>query len=251
LSRDAVQRIRLAHGSRRVALGDIFEVHATTEHAVSFTRASRRLRRIGRGMSNGLIRVSGDAGDEVGAGMRGGEIRLNGNAHDFVGSGMRGGAIYVNGNCGDFSGGSLPHEALGMREGLICVRGNTGARTGDRMRRGLLIVNGDVGPYCAANMIAGTIVVTGRSGTGLGIGMRRGTVLCAQPPVSVPATFADCGHYSLAILALLVRHIRTLDKAAYRHLKAIGRVQRLAGDLAAGGQGELLIAASGNGARDV
>jgi len=238
---DAVKRMRLAQGKRRLALGDLFEVDGTPGATITFRGATAKLRRIGCGMTSGSVLVSGNAGDELGSGMTGGNIRVRGNAGDYVGSGMRGGTIEISGSAGNFTGGALPHRALGMRDGIICVGRNTGERTGDRMRRGLLVINGDSGRYCGSNMIAGTIIVTGHTAAGVGLGMRRGSIVLLQEPGEMPATFNDCGIYSLTILALLLRYVGSVNRRAYSRLRSMQRVRRFAGDIGCNGQGELLV----------
>ena len=193
-------------------------------------------------MTQGVVRIIGNAGDELGAGMAGGEIRVAGNAGNYLGSGMRGGTIDVSGKAGDFTGGALPNTSLGMRDGIICVGKAVGMRAGERMRRGLLVVNGDAGRYCGSNLIAGTIVVTGQTDPGVGFGMRRGTILLLNEPSEIPVTFNECGTYSLAIVALLLRYLRTVNRKAYSRLRSIREVRRLAGDIGCNGQGELLVA---------
>ena len=152
-----------------------------------------------------------------------------------------GGTIEISGSAGNFTGGALPHRALGMRDGIICVGRNTGERTGDRMRRGLLVINGDSGRYCGSNMIAGTIIVTGHTAASVGLGMRRGSIVLLQEPAEMPATFNDCGIYSLTILALLLRYVGSVNRRAYSRLRSMQRVRRFAGDIGCNGQGELLV----------
>lgn len=239
---DRIRRSRLAHGKRRVSLGDWFEVDGSPGDTLVIEGATSKLRRIGRAMTSGSISVTGNVGDELGAAMTGGTISVRGSAADYAGAGLRGGTITISGNAGDFTGGALPNVGTGMREGVIRVGKNTGERAGDRMRRGLLIVNGAAGGYCGSNMIAGTIVVTGPAGRGIGLGMRRGTIVLLQEPEAIPATFNDCGSYTLAIMALLSRHVATFDRRAAARIRAFSRVRRLAGDVGCGGQGELLVA---------
>jgi formylmethanofuran dehydrogenase subunit C len=242
-SLDAIKRTRLLHGKRRVALGDLFEVDGTPGDTIAFRGATARLRRIGHGMTAGTILVAGHAGDELGAGMTGGNIRVQGGANDYVGSGMRGGIIEISGRSGNFTGGALPSSALGMRDGVICVGRGSGERAGDRMRRGLLVINGNVGAYCGSSMIAGTIIVTGQTAAGVGTGMRRGSIVLLKEPAEIPATFNDCGRYSLAIVALLSRYLRSVNRTAHSRLRAVREVRRFAGDIGCDGQGELLVAA--------
>ena len=239
---DKIKRMPLMQGNRRKNAGDLFEIDGECDNALEFHGQTSKLRRIGSGMTEGVVRVMGDAGNELGVSMTGGEIHVTGNAGDYVGSGMRGGSIEVSGNSGDFTAGALPNAALDMRDGIICVGKNVGIRAGERMRRGLLVVNGDAGPYCGSNVIAGTIVVTGQTAAGIGSGMRRGTILLLNEPSQLPTTFNECGTYSLAIVALLLRHVRTINRKAYARLRMISEVKRLTGDIACDGQGEILVA---------
>ncbi len=241
-SLDTIKRIRLSHGNRRIALGDLFELNEIPDETIMFNGATRKLRRIGRGMTSGTIEVRGNAGDELGSLMSGGTIKVRGSAGDYVGGSMHGGAIEISGSTGDFTGGALPSSPLGMRNGLIRVGKDVGGRTGDRMRRGLIIVNGDAGGYCGTNMVAGTIIVAGRSAPGIGLGMRRGTIVALQAPSELPATFNDCGTYSLAILAVLSAYVRSIDRRAFSRLRAMSEVRRFTGDIGCNGQGEILTA---------
>ncbi len=241
LSVDAVKRVRVAHGKRRVAVGDLFAVDAVDDAVLSFRASTPRLRRIGYGLGAGSIVVSGHAGDELGATMRGGDIRVKGNAGDYCGSDMRAGTITVSDSVGDFAGGALPSDALGMRGGVLCIGGDAGARTGERMRRGCIIVGGAAGAYAGANMIAGTIVVGGAIAAGCGIGMRRGTIVLFADRRRIPATFNDCGEYELAVMTLLQRYIARFDRRSAARLKDIRGVRRFVGDIGAGGQGEILL----------
>lgn len=240
---DLVRRTPLAQGKRRVVLGDLFEISTIPDDVLEFHHVNEKLYRIGSGMTRGLIRVIGNAGDELGSAMSGGEIHVLGNSGDYLGSGMRGGTIEVSGNSGDFTAGALPHAALGMRDGLICIGKSVGMRAGERMRRGLLVVNGDADRYCGSNMIAGTIVVTGHTAPGIGFGMRRGTILLKHEPSEIPVTFNECGTFPLTFSTLLLRQLRSANRKAYSRLRSIQAFRRLAGDIACNGQGELLVAA--------
>lgn len=241
-SLDAVRRTPLAQGKRKILLGDLFEVDKISEDALEFHGVTKELSRIGSGMTQGVIRIVGSAGNEIGTSMTGGEIHLHGNAGDYLGSGMRGGIINVSGSSGDYTAGALPHTSLGMRDGIICIGKSVGMRAGERMRRGLLVANGNAGPYCGSNMIAGTIVVTGCTGPGIGFGMRRGTILLKRKPSETLVTFNDCGTFLLTFPTLLLGQLRRLNRTAYMRLRSIRTFRRLAGDIACDGQGELLIA---------
>jgi formylmethanofuran dehydrogenase subunit C len=153
---------------------------------------------------------------------------------------MRKGYLQIDGDAGDFTGSAMAGERVGMQGGTILIKGSAGERTGDRQRRGFILIDGDCGAYCAARMIAGTIAVAGRTGINPGAGMRRGTLLLQQMPTSMPATFNDNGRHDLSFVALLLDSFKTLD-SSFAQLQGSPPVQRLVGDLACGGMGEILI----------
>ncbi len=133
------------------------------------------------------------------------------------------------------------HEMRGMRGGLVRVLGNAGDRAGDRMRRGAILIGGNAGECCASRMIAGTIAVFGTIGERAGYGMTRGTLLCATAPDRILPTFNECGTFELGFLTLLFKQWATLG-APFAELSGRSpRVQRLMGDLGAGGKGEILV----------
>jgi formylmethanofuran dehydrogenase subunit C len=124
---------------------------------------------------------------------------------------------------------------------MVLVRGNAGDRVGDRLRRGTILIEGSTGDYCCSRMIAGTVAVLGDTGKSIGFGMRRGSLLLANEPDSLPATFVDAGVHNLGFLTLWTRQLHTLD-SMFAHLDpARQRVHRYTGDLACEGQGEVLV----------
>jgi formylmethanofuran dehydrogenase subunit C len=72
--------------------------------------------------------------------------------------------------------------------------------------------------------------------------MRRGTLLLAQAPGSVPATFTEGGRGFDVFWSLLVRSLAS-EIAPFSTLRAISLPRRYAGDLAVDGRGELLVLA--------
>ncbi len=150
---------------------------------------------------------------------------------DYIGYKMSRGCITIEGDCGNFLGAN-------MRNGSIICQGTAGDRVGDQLRRGLILIDGSAGDYCGSRMIAGTIGVYGKAGNYAGFAMRRGTLLLTKLP-KLHATIQDCGTHSLPFLALLFQSFKPL-KSAFNHVKS-QRVQRYAGDLACGGNGEILV----------
>lgn len=149
----------------------------------------------------------------------------------YIGFKMSRGSITVTGDAGDFLGAHL-------QKGTIICQGNAGDRVGDQMRRGLILVDGNAGDYVASRMIAGTIGVYGKVGSYIGFNMKRGTLLLTQKP-KLHATIQDCGTHTLPFLALLFASFKPLA-SAFNKVQS-QRVQRFGGDLACGGNGEILL----------
>lgn len=234
-----LERLPIRVGNRELPLGELAEVHAGEEVALVIEAAFPGLARLGRGMAEGRLEVYGDVGPYLGQDMRGGRIELFGSAGDYAAAGMRGGVVHISANAGDFLGAALPGDRYGMTGGVVLVGGAAGDRLGDRMRRGLVAVTGAAGDFAAARMIGGTIVALGRCGAEPGYAMRRGSLLLAHAAELLP-TFADNGTHDLAWLRLLAHELAL-------HAPSLAlpgtRVQRWTGCAAAGGKGEILVAA--------
>jgi formylmethanofuran dehydrogenase subunit C len=150
---------------------------------------------------------------------------------DYIGYKMSRGSITIQGDAGDFLGASL-------QKGTIICQGNAGDRVGDQMRRGLILIDGNAGDYVASRMIAGTIGIYGKVGNYIGFNMKRGTLLLTQKP-KLHATMQDCGTHTLPFLALLFASFKPLA-STFNKVQS-QRVQRFGGDLACGGNGEILL----------
>ncbi len=239
-SADAIARVLLACGRRRVPVGDWFDVRGSAGPSILIEGDGTRLDRIGAGMQDGLIRIEGDAGAYLGLGMRGGRIEVSGSVDAYAACGLSGGVVRIDGNSGDYLGAALPGEHRGMRGGVVIIGGRVGDRAGDHMRRGLILAEGACGDYCGARMQGGTIAMLGACGARPGYAMHRGTLLFAGPaPVPGP-TFNDGGELPLGFLVLLARSWRELPSRFTSLARPATRVHRWVGDLAFGGQGELL-----------
>jgi formylmethanofuran dehydrogenase subunit C len=239
----AVETLPLWQGRQALPLAEFFKVaHADdgADEVLVFEGDLARCDRIGWQLAGGRIEVRGDAGDLLGTGMSGGEIVVSGHAGVLAGCEMAGGQLTVQGNVGDFAAAPLPGSMEGVKGGVLLVHGRAGARLADRMRRGLVLVHGGAGDFAASRLVAGTVAVGGALGAHPGFHMRRGTLLCAggcavEPSPSFVATRHDVG----VIWQLLARSLVGFG-GAFAGLPA-RRVQRLAGDLATGGRGEILL----------
>lgn len=239
-SADAVARVLLACGRRRVPVGEWFDVRGSAGRSILIEGDCARMDRIGAGMQDGQIRIEGDAGAYVGLGMQGGRIDVSGSVDAYAACGLTGGLVRVGGNAGDYLGAALPGEHRGMRGGVVIVAGRLGDRAGDHMRRGLILAEGACGNYCASRMQGGTIATLGACGERPGFAMRRGTLLLVGPAPTPGPTFNDGGELPLGFLVLLARSWKELPSRFASLARASTRVRRWTGDLAFGGQGELI-----------
>lgn len=236
-----IRKIHITSGSQKLAVQDLFTLSGKDANHITIRRSCNKLCYIGAGMTDGMIEVYGSVGDYLGKGMRAGTIKVRGNAGHWVGTGMYGGTIGIMGRAGDYLGAALPSEQTGMHNGTILVTGNAGDRIGERMRRGMIIIKGDVGDYCGSCMLAGTILVLGGTGNAPGFGMKRGTLVLANKPVHITASFNSCGLLKMEFLRLLFKQVSKMNRHLVM-LKEFGPLaERLVGDLAHGGKGEILI----------
>lgn len=237
----AVRPIRC--GNDTLELGALFDIAPLAAEAPTLVIEGdlARFDNIGRDMDGGVLRVTGDAGDQLGSAMRSGQIMLEGSAGDFVACEMAGGQISIAGSVGDYAAGALPGSMDGMRGGTLVVSGNAAERLGDRMRRGTVVVHGDVGAFAASRMVAGTIALGGAVGVHCGYGMRRGSLVFAGPAPLPSATFVPT-HHDIGVFWQLLARSLAYHGGAFAGL-ASRRPQRLVGDLAADGRGEWLVPA--------
>jgi len=172
--------------------------------------------------------------------MRGGRIDVSGSVDAYAASGLSGGLVRIGGDAGDFAGAALPGEHRGMRGGVLVVGGRLGDRAGDHMRRGLILAEGGCGDYCGARMQGGTIAMLGPCGPRAGFAMQRGTLLFAGAPPAPGPTFNDAGQLPLGFLVLLARSWKELPSRFASLNRPSIHVRRWIGDLAFAGQGELI-----------
>jgi formylmethanofuran dehydrogenase subunit C len=239
-SADTVAQVLLASGRRRLPVGEWFDVRGSAGPSILIEGGCAQLDRIGAGMQNGRIRIEGDAGAYLGLDMRGGRIDVTGTVDAYAACGLSGGLVRIGGDAGDYLGAALPGEHRGMRGGVVIVGGRVGDRAGDHMRRGLILVEGTCADYCGARMQGGTIAMLGACGARPGFAMHRGTVLFAGPAPSPGPTFNDGGELPLGFLVLLARSWKELPSRFASLAQPSTRVHRWIGDLAFGGQGELI-----------
>jgi len=240
-------RVVLRVGNATAELGELFDIEGdAADESLIVEGELRHIHKLGRGMTRGSLTVRGDLGFQAGAEMAGGQFQLHGSCGDWAGAETRGGMLRISGDAGDFLGAAYPGSRLGMREGVILVDGSAGNDAGLMMRRGLIAVRGSVGTGAGRGMIAGTLVAGGRVGPALGVGMKRGTLVLASggeeaEPCVFP-TFAFSGRMSFPFLTIYAKRLEEWG-FSIPGMMSPGPLDRYNGDLANGGQGEILIAA--------
>ena len=238
-----IERHAIWHGREKLSLADLFTVQGdASDERVEFCGDLSAAVGIGEGMTQGLIRVEGNAGRNVGLGMFAGEIEVTGDVGDGVGTEMRGGVIRVAGSAGDFVGGARVGSSRGMTGGVIIVEGNAGNDVGNRMRRGLIAIGGNAGEWVGRNMLAGTIVVCGTCGRHAGAGIKRGTLcLLKYDPLQLLPTFRyGCSNH-VPVLGLIGRQLKSLG-FENNLSNAARQWQHYSGDFLPSGKGEIFLA---------
>jgi formylmethanofuran dehydrogenase subunit C len=225
-----------------VALGDVCQISGSAGDTITIEGATPELDFVGAGLDGGTIRVVGNVGTYAGRKMSGGKLEIRGSAGDFLASGSTGGMIHVSGSAGNNLGGFIPGDRFGMLGGTAVVEGNVGARAGEKMRRGMIIVRGKTGHGTGTRMIGGTIWAEGGIGPEPGLMMRRGTLIGPSVESLLP-TFVDCGKHDLVIVRVLSRYLKdVLGDLAPKPMPLF--IQKIAGDMATIGRGEILLPAS-------
>jgi len=241
LSAHEITRLNVGIDKGGLALGDAFEISGSPSETLTIEGSGATLDFVGGGLDSGTIRVVGDVGSYAGRKMSRGKLEIRGNAGDYLATGTTGGIIHVSGNAGNNAGGFVPGDRFGMLGGIAIVSGNIGARAGEKMRRGTIIVKGKTGEGAGTRMIGGTIWAEGGIGPRPGLMMRRGTLMGPSVESLLP-TFVDCGKHDLVIVRVMSRYFKgVLGDLAPKPMPLF--VQKIGGDMAALGRGEILLPA--------
>lgn len=230
-----VLNVEVYEGNKKKRFGELFKVKEageTEETTLEFIGDFSKVRRIGRRMSRGIIRVKGTAGIAFGEAMKGGRIIIEGLAGPWLGAKMRGGSIEVYGDAEGFLGGAYRGEDIGMRGGSIVVHGKAGWNVGYKMKNGLIVVESDIDGFPGVHMSGGTIYVKGGCGRGAGAFMKNGRIIVLGCISSILASFS-------------FEEIRTSIRVEAERLK--GRFYTFVGDLSEKGSGRLFVNADSNG----
>lgn len=242
-----IESTPIQRGNQRPPLAEFFRVSgsAAEDNQLVWEGDCSNVKLMGAHLSDGQVRVVGNAGMHVGAEMTGGEVVVEGDAGDFAGAEMHGGRIRIQGNAGQRVGSVYIGGRKGMTGGEILISGSVGKEMGHAMRRGLIAVSGNAGDFAGLSMLAGTILVFGKAGVRYGAGMRRGTIgllAGADSPELLP-TFKFACTYRPTFLNLYLNHLRRLEfDVPAQFLNS--EYHRYSGDLLEGGRGEILVRAA-------
>jgi formylmethanofuran dehydrogenase subunit C len=226
-------------GKHQHRLDDFFDVEGNGTSELEIRGDARRVKWIGRGMTQGRITVVGNAGMHLGAYMKGGAIEVSGSASDWVGAEMTGGHIHIQGDAGGQIGAAYRGSPWGMNGGTILIDGSAGNEVGMRMKRGIIAVKGPVRDFAGLQMKGGTIVLMRGAEIRTGAWMIRGTIISLTPIHLLP-TFSGACAYNPAFLNVYAKHLQA-NGFSIPFSTHDGAYQRFTGDNSVPGKGEILV----------
>lgn len=218
-----IGNLEVWQGNRKRKLSDLFEACGDEapakpdETLIRLEGDFSRAKRIGEGMSAGIIDAADSVGMHAGNNMKGGLVQIEGSADDWLGREMRGGKIIVKGNAGNYAGSGYRGEKCGMRGGEIQIIGNAGAYLGEHMCGGSIRVGGDAGDFPGAANQGGTIFIGGSTYLP-GAEMTKGTITVRG----------------------IARVLPSFQKSDVVKLEGVDH-QKYIGDLVENGKGELFV----------
>ena len=176
-----IQSLEAWVGNQKTTLGELFSIKVEGSAPAADTKIVMegdfsRVKRIGEGMTSGLIIINGNVDMHLGNKMSGGNISVKGNADSWAGREMKGGELIIEGNVGYYLGSGYRGETCGMRGGKITVLGNALDFVGEHMCGGEIIVKGNTGILPGLSNNGGKIVIEGNTSRP-GSEMSKGTII--------------------------------------------------------------------------
>ncbi len=176
-----IQSLEAYLGNQKTTLGELFSIKVEGTGAAADTKIVMegnfsRVKRIGEGMTAGLLMIKGNVDMHLGAKMSGGKITLSGNADSWAGREMKGGELIIEGDARYYLGAGYRGETCGMRGGKITVMGNALDFLGEHMCGGEIIVKGNAGILAGISNNGGKIVIEGKTSRP-GSEMAKGTII--------------------------------------------------------------------------
>ncbi len=236
-------------GNERYALGEFFDVGGEVaeragDQLIVVDGDVPNVKYVGMRMTSGHVLVKGSVGMHAGAQMSGGELTVEGSAFEWAGAEMKGGLLRIGGDAGHQLGAAYRGSSEGMTGGCIVVGGDAGLELGSFMRRGMIVIRGGVGPFAGVHMNGGEIFVFGPAARRLGAEAKGngGFIACFGEVESLLPTYVYDTTYQPTFMKLYLRQMKDalgVDEAG-KFIDASFR--RYRGDLAVGGNGEILVA---------
>ena len=246
---EEVMALKVYVGNSTHLLGEFFEVEGEVadkpaDQMIVVDGSVPTVKYIGAKMAEGKILVKGCAGMHTGAQMSGGELIVEENTRDWAGAEMKGGLLRIGGDSRNQTGAAYRGSSEGMTGGCIVVDGDTGLETGAFMRRGMIVVRGNAAPFAGVHMNGGEIFVFGRAERRIGAEAKGngGFIACLGGVEAVLPTYVYDTTYRPTFMKLYLRQLRDelgIDEAT-KFIDA--PFSRYRGDLAVGGNAEILIA---------
>jgi formylmethanofuran dehydrogenase subunit C len=246
---ETVESSKVYQGNKTYPLSDFFKVEGEVadnpqQQMIVITGDVPHVKYIGKKMSTGSILVEGDAGMHTGSQMQGGELTVTGNTGDWTGAELKGGSIKIHGNAGNLLGAAYRGSSEGMTGGRIIVMGNVGSEAASFMRRGMLVIKGDTGVFTGVHMNGGEIIILGETGRRAGAQAKGngGFIVCLGGIRELLPTYKYDTTYAPVFMRLylkeLSRNMGLEDVTMYIDTQ----LRRYRGDIAVGGNAEILVA---------
>jgi formylmethanofuran dehydrogenase subunit C len=192
-----IQNIEAYLGNQKTTLGELFSIKVEGSGTAADTKIVMegnfsRVKRIGEGMTAGLIMIKGNVDMHLGAKMSGGKITLSGNADSWAGREMKGGELIIEGDARYYLGAGYRGETCGMRGGKITVMGSALDFLGEHMCGGEIYVKGNAGVLPGLSNNGGKIVIGG-STSRPGSEMAKGTIIINGAVAEMMPVYKDEG----------------------------------------------------------
>jgi len=234
-------------GNKTFELQEFFEVDGETSEDVNdqtiiVSGDAQHIKYIGANMTGGHVIIKGNTGMHTAAQMEGGELVVEGDVDDWAGAEMKGGLLRINGNARGLLGSAYRGSPEGMTGGCIVVGGNVGYEVASFMRRGMIVIRGDAGPFLGAHMNGGEIFVFGKTAKRAGAQAKGngGFIACFGGVEEILPTYIIDTEFNPTFMRLYMQQIKALGvKEADSFIDT--PIKRYRGDLAVGGNAELLV----------
>lgn len=244
-----ISELKVYYGNQLHPLTDFFEIEGGVaekpeKQSIIIDGDASHVKYLGKQMSKGRLIIKGNAGMHTGSQMSGGEIIVEGNSSDWTAAEMKGGIIKIQGDAGDLLGAAYRGSSEGMTGGQIIVMGDAGFEAGSFMRRGMLVVRGDTESFTGVHMNGGEVFILGKTGSRAGAQAKgNGGFIASLGGVDqILPTYRYDTTYTPVFMRLYLRQL--IERYDLKELSNFinAPLKRYRGDLAVGGNAEILVA---------